>query len=73
MLGQFHAEIIMNYNAINKVERVDKIANYTIHTLKSLGKYNVAIYVENTVVYAHCDADNDNEINKILAAIDYLE
>ena len=38
-----------------------------------MGKYNVAIHVGNTAVYAYCDSENQNEINKILDKIDYLE
>ena len=36
-------------------------------------KYNAAIYVGNTAVYAYCDSENKTEIDKILDAIDYLK
>lgn len=71
--GQAHTRIILNYNAINKIEISHKIANYNIYSLDSLGKYNVAIYVENTALYAYCDSANKLKINTILDAIDYLE
>lgn len=49
------------------------IANHSIYTLDSEGKYSVAIRVGHTALYAYCDSENKNEINKILNAIDYLE
>ena len=48
-------------------------SNYSLYFLDSLGKYNIAIHVGNTAVYAYCDSENQNEINKILDKIDYLE
>jgi ribosomal protein S17E len=57
----------------DSIEIKNQIANYTIYTLDSLGKYNVAIYVGNTAVYAYCDSENKVEIQKILDAIDYLK
>ncbi|MGN0547547.1 MAG: hypothetical protein ACI4I3_09455 [Acutalibacteraceae bacterium] len=71
--GQAYTEIILNYNAVNKIEIEHQMGNFSIYTLDSLGKYNVAIYVGNTAVYANCDSENKNEINRILDAIDYLE
>lgn len=71
--GQAYTEIILNYNAINKIEIDHQMANYSIYSLDSLGKYSVAIYVENTALYAYCDSANKLQINKILDAIDYLE
>ena len=71
--GQAYTEIILKYNAIHKIEIDHQMANFSIYTLDSMGKYNVAIYVENTAIYANCNSANKNEINKILDAIDYLE
>ncbi len=71
--GTIYQKITIQYNAINKIETEYYVANYRIYTLDSLGKYNVAIYVGNTAVYAYCNSENKNEINKILAKIDYLE
>ena len=72
LYGQAYTKIILNKNALPKVETKKRIANYIIYTLRASGSYNVAIYVENTAVYAYCDEKNENEINKILDAIDYL-
>lgn len=70
---QAYQKITIQYNAWRKIETEYNVANYHIYTLDSLGKYNVAIYVGNTAVYAYCDSENKNEINKILKKIDYLE
>ena len=71
--GQAYQKITIQYNAWKKIETEYYVANYRIYTLDSLGKYNVAIYVGNTAIYAYCNSENKNEINKILAKIDYLE
>ncbi len=71
--GQAYTEIILNYNAVHKIEIDHQMANYSIYSLDSLGKYSVAIYVENTALYAYCDSVNKLKINTILDAIDYLK
>ncbi len=71
--GQAYQKITIQYNAWQKIETEYYVANYRIYTLDSLGKYNVAIYVGNTAVYAYCNSENKNEINEILNKIDYLE
>ena len=71
--GQAYTKIITNYNAIHKIEIDHQMGNFSIYTLDSLGKYNVAIYVGHTAIYAECDSENKLKINKILDAIDYLE
>lgn len=70
---QAYQKITIQYNAWRKIETEYNVANYHIYTLDSLGKYNVSIYVGNTAIYAYCNSENKNEINKILAKIDYLE
>ncbi|MBP3697162.1 MAG: hypothetical protein J6J45_06415 [Clostridia bacterium] len=72
LYSQFHRKIVDNYNASHIIETENKQANFVIYTLDNGEKYNVSIYVGNTVVYAYCDSQNKNEINKILDAIDYL-
>ncbi|MBQ3602707.1 MAG: hypothetical protein IJA02_02560 [Clostridia bacterium] len=67
------ADIKTKYNAIYKVETDHQVANHSIYTLDSLGKYNIAIYVGNTAISGYCNSENKNEINKILDAIDYLK
>lgn len=71
--SQIHRKIVDNYNASHIIETENKKANYVIYTLDNGERYNVAIYVGNTAVYAYCNSENKNEINKILDAIDYLE
>ena len=71
--SQFHRKIVDNYNASHIIETENKKANYVIYTLDNGKRYNVAIYVGHTAVYAYCNSENKNEINKILDAIDYLE
>ncbi len=71
--SQAYQEISYKYNAAHSIEIDTQIANYSIYLLDSLGKYNVAIYVGNTAIYAYCDSENKTEIDKILDAIDYLK
>lgn len=71
--SQFHRKIVDNYNASHIIETENKQANYVMYTLDNGERYNVVIYVGNTAVYAYCNSENKNEINKILDAIDYLE
>lgn len=71
--SQAYEDIVSNNDTNNRRKGGSKIANYAIYTLDLQGKYNVAIYVGNTAVYAYCNSENKNEINKILDAIDYLE
>ncbi len=69
---QAYQKITIKYNSWQQIETEERIANYRLYTLDCHGKYNVAIFVENTAVYAYCDSVNKNEINKILESIDYL-
>ncbi len=73
VFSQVYQEVSYKYNDPYSIEIETRIANYSIYLLDSLGKYNVAIYVGNTAVYACCNSENKNEIDKILDAIDYLE
>lgn len=70
---QARADIKTKYNAIYKAETDHQVANHSIYTLDSLGKYNIAIYVGNTAISGYCNSENKNEINKILDKIDYLK
>lgn len=70
--GQAYQKITLKYNSVQKTEIENYMSNYRIYILDSLGKYNVAIYVGNTAVYAYCNSENQNEIDKILDSIDYL-
>lgn len=70
--GQAYQKITIKYNSVQKIEIENYISNYRIYILDSCGKYNVAIYVGNTAVYAYCNSENQNEIDKILDSIDYL-
>lgn len=70
---QAHSTFTIEYNATHNIETDHHIANYSIYTLDALGKYGVAIYVDNTAVYAYCNSENKNEINKNLSKIDYLK
>lgn len=70
--GQLYTKIILSKSNFNIIEFDKQIANYSIYTLDDLDTYNVSIYVEDTAVYAYSKSENKNEINKILAAIDYV-
>ena len=70
--GQAYQKITQTYNSWQKTEIQYKNQGYHLYFLDSKDKYNVAIYVENTAVYAYCDSENMNEIDSILDKIDYL-
>lgn len=71
--SQVYSQVSYKYNDPSSIEIKTQIANYSIYLLDSLGNYNVAIYVGNTAVYACCNSENKNEIDKILDEIDYLK
>ena len=71
--SQAYEDVVANNDTNNRRKGGTKIANYAIYTLDLQGKYNVMCYVGNTAVYACCDSENKNEIDKILDAIDYLK
>lgn len=73
VFSQVYQEVSYKYNDPYSIEIDNRIANYRIYTLDSLGKYNVAIFVGHTAVYAYCDSENKIEIDKILDAIDYFK
>ena len=73
LYSQAYTKIILAKNAFNIIETGKKIANYSTYTLDDKNTYNVAIYVENTAIYAYSKSENKNEINKILFAIDYFD
>ena len=73
VFSQAYNDFITQYDDIKKTESDNQSKNVRIYTLDSPKKYCVAIYVSNTAVYAYCNSENKNEINKILDAIDYLE
>ena len=71
--GQAYHKITTTYNSWQKTEIQGYNKNYSLYFLDSLGKYNVAINVGNTAVYAYCNSENQSKIDKILASIDYLQ
>lgn len=71
--GQAYHDITTTYNSWQKMEISHEASNYSLYFLDSLGKYNVAIFVENTAVYATCNSENQSKINRILDPIDYLQ
>ena len=52
-------------------ERNTFVKNYSIYSLVSSGKYYVAIWVENTAVYAYCDEENAPLLGEIFSEIGY--
>lgn len=72
LYGQAYTKIILAKDKFNVIKTSKQIANYTIFTFDDLETYNVAIYVENTAVYAYSNSESKFEINKLLEAIDYL-
>lgn len=53
-------------------EHQTSVQNYTIYWLESGGKYYIALYVENTMIYAYCDEENSYLISEILTDIGYF-
>ena len=45
---------------------------YGTYTLNAGGQYSVAIYLKNTAIYAYSSSENQEFINQILNAINYL-
>ena len=70
--SQAYSMIISEYNSAHSIEIEHRVANYCFYSIEAFEKYNVTLYVGNTAVYAYCDAEVKNEINKILDKIGYL-
>lgn len=71
--GQAHSLIVRTKMSIPYAEHDTKNANYCIYTLAAGGTYSVAIYVENTAVYAYSNEENAGAISDILEAIGYFK
>ena len=69
---QAYKKIIGEYNSAHAIEIEHRVANYCFYSIEAFEKYNVALYVGHTAVYAYCDAEDKNEVNKILDKIGYL-
>lgn len=73
LYGQAYAKITLQYDANHKIETSYRAGNYNIYLLDSLGKFNAAIWVENTTVYAYCDSENKGDIISILDEMNYAK
>ncbi len=71
--GQAHSLIVRTKMSIPYADYDTKNANYCIYTLAAGGTYSVAIYVENTAVYAYSNEENAGAISDILEAIGYFK
>ena len=55
-----------------QVEHHTSYPNFGVYTVEADGKYYVSIFVENTAIYAYCDAENMDVINDIRRVIGYV-
>lgn len=60
-----------HYSYPNKETEYGKLG-YGTYTLNAGGQYSVAIYLKNTAIYAYSSSENQEFINQILNAINYL-
>ncbi len=72
VFAQLYSQIRRSKDVHYNITTHKDIANYCIYTIDDYDTYNVAIFVENTVVYAYSNSESKNDINILLDAIDYL-
>ena len=65
--------ILENKMSVPYAEHDTRLRNYCIYTLTAGGEYSVALYVENTAIYAYCHEENANALAEIMYDIGYFE
>ena len=70
---QAHSIIYRTKMKINSVEMRTHKAHFSTYILDSSDSYDVAIYVENTAIYAYCNKESAGKLNSILAEIGYIK
>lgn len=75
------ASNILNQYAANIKDKADELdteykeqkTDYFNYTARVLGKYYILTMIDNTLVYANCDVENDQLLQEIVRAAGYLE
>lgn len=70
--AQFYSKISLSSNSLYERKTDRQAANYSIYTLDNNNTYHAVTFVENTVAYSYSKSENQNEVKKIFAAIDYI-
>lgn len=70
---QFQSYIRENRYSNPNIEISEGVKNYMFYSIKAAGMYTVNMRVENTLVFAYCDEENADNLNKIMIGIGYLE
>lgn len=73
LYGHIASYININYSGAACAEHTSAQSNYCIRTVTVHGRYVVDIYVDNTVVYAHCNEGNEQGICDVLHTIGYFD
>ncbi len=68
---QAYNKIIGN-RTTKQVEFEEKKLNYHVYVLDIETDYYVAMYIENTAIYAYCDSENSSMIKGVLNSLGYL-
>lgn len=69
---QAYNKIIGN-RTTQRVEFDERKLNYRVYILDVETDYYIAMYAENTAVYAYCDSENSSKINGVLNSLDYID
>lgn len=70
---QYVSYIRLNRYSTPNVEFEERMANYSIYTLKANENYTVLMRVDSTVVYAYSGEESANAIRAIMVAIGYFD
>lgn len=65
--------ILDNKMSVPYAEYDTRLRNYCIYTLTAGGEYTIALYVENTAIYAYCNEENADALAEIMYDIGYFE
>ena len=58
---------------VKNVEFSERLANYTIYTIKAAGMYTAVVMVDNTLVFAYSDSENSSVIYDMIVDIGYFD
>lgn len=72
ILNQYAAYIKRQADELD-TEYKEQKTNYFNYTARVAGKYYILTIIKNTLVYAHCDVENDETLQEIVRAAGYLE
>lgn len=70
---QYQSYIRENRYSNPNIEVSEGVSNYMLYSIKAAGMYTVNMRVENTLVFAYCDEENADSLNRIMVGIGYFE